>query len=106
VIAGFPWNRILGRDSGFLLKLAKNHLDTKYSCFGVLDEIEAFEERVSKMFDWDYAPIYEKTTITRDRPKRDELTSAVLTDLTEIQSLDIELYSHALERIKLINGDL
>jgi hypothetical protein len=106
VIAGFPWNRILGRDSGFLLKLAKNHLDTKYSCFGVLDEIEAFEERVSKMFDWDYAPIYEKTTITRDRPKRDELTSAVLTDLAEIQNLDIELYSYALERIKLINDDL
>jgi hypothetical protein len=95
MIAGFPWNRLMPNSEERLLRIALANLTENYACFGILEQIESFEKRVASINCWRYHPIYEKTKVTRRRPKVDELSKSDFLALSEIQNLDIQLYAYA-----------
>lgn len=95
MLAGIPWERLLSPQNRLLLAVAKRHLKKKYFCFGFLENLEEFEQRVAGEFGWSCKPIYEQSKITRVRPRVDELDKDTLSQIEEIQKLDLELYKFA-----------
>jgi hypothetical protein len=99
MIAGFPWNRLAPNSAERLLRIAITNLTENYACFGVLEQIESFEQRVALINRWRYQPMYEKTKVTRNRPKANELSKVDFEALSEIQGLDVRLYAYAKEHL-------
>jgi hypothetical protein len=95
MVAGFPWNRLLPTSTERLLRIAKKHLTKNYLCFGLLEQIETFQQKVASINGWKHQPVYEQTKITRNRPKVEDLPEADALALSEVQKFDIRLYAYA-----------
>lgn len=94
-IAGFPLNRVFGSSSKFLLRKAIRNLKSNYLFFGVLKYIDLLESQVSQYFHWEYFPVYETATKTRNRLSIEELSFEEIETLKKSLQLDLLLYQEA-----------
>ena len=95
-IAGFPFNRmgaVIGQKR--LLAIAKKNLTKRYHSFGLLSQIDLYQEHVAKEFGWKNMSIVNQSKQTRSRPKEMELSASVRHAIEQSNALDFELYRFA-----------
>jgi|LauGreDrversion2_6_1035139.scaffolds.fasta_scaffold110463_1 hypothetical protein len=101
MIAGFPWNILMSNSTERLLRIAKTNLAENYACFGLLEQIETFEQKVASINGWKHHPVYAQATVTRNRPRVEDLPKTDLVALSEIQKFDIQLYAYAKTHLEI-----
>lgn len=101
-LAGIPWNRIFSRSSRIILNLAKKHLFYKLDMYGILEQMDEFQDIIESRYGWTKNSTYALDTKTKVRPKVADLTESQVIRMKELLSLDIELYEEAKERLKTI----
>lgn len=99
-ISGWPWSPLLshlprGLGAGALLQQAMDHLSSAYGSFGLLEQLDRYQQILAEELGWINHNIRNQSKVTRSRPQIADLDRDTIAAIRAANSLDFQLYEYA-----------